>query len=120
MPRSAVEFLEDTLTYSENCQQYLTGKTYLAYSNDDRLRRAIERCLSIVGEALSQAIKLDPEIVLAIPNTVRIIGLRHRLIHAYYEISDKMIWSIAQEQLHGFQADVRNLLADRSATNEED
>ncbi len=63
-------------------------KTYIAavksledYENDKLIRRAVERELEIIGEALGRILKIDPEI--KIPNAKKIISLRNKIIHGY-------------------------------------
>ena len=109
MPRSFIELLADALDYAERCQGLTRGNTYLAYANDKRLKLATERCLSVVGEALSQALKIDPALALAVPDAVRMIGLRHRLVHAYYATYDSMVWSIVHDHLSGLMEEIASL-----------
>jgi len=49
------------------------------------LALALMRCIEIIGEAAS---KVSPEVQAKHPNVPwsDIIGMRHRLIHAYFEI----------------------------------
>jgi uncharacterized protein with HEPN domain len=110
MPRSLKAYLEDILIHSAECKSYANGKTYLAYSNDSRLRRAIERTLQIAGEAVTQAVKLDTAILLSISKGQQIMGLRNRLVHAYDDISDPIIWAVVQDHLNILEEEVRNLL----------
>ena len=71
VPRSLEQYLQDVLTHSQECRSYVDGKTYLAFSNDERLKHAVERTLQIVGEAVWQAAKLDPSVVLWMALPVR-------------------------------------------------
>ena len=103
MPRSVSELLRDMRMYSEACRNMNAGKSYLAYSNDEKLRFATERCLTIIGEALLQAVKLDVGVISNVSNTWQIINLRHRLVHAYYKTYDPVVWSIVHEELSGLE-----------------
>jgi uncharacterized protein with HEPN domain len=67
-------------------------KQFEEYSNDILLKRAIERDLEIIGEAMSRILKDDPEF--KIENARRIIGLRNQIIHGYDSVSDENIWGI--------------------------
>jgi uncharacterized protein with HEPN domain len=119
MPRSFVEPLSDALVYSESCQSLNAGKTYLGYANDKRLKLATERCLGVVGEALSQAVKIDPTLTLAIPDAVRMIGLRHRLVHAYYGTYDSIVWSVVHDHLPGLMQEVASLSSETMPPGEQ-
>jgi uncharacterized protein with HEPN domain len=63
------------------------------------LKRAIERNLEIIGEAINRIITRDEKFTERISNTKGIIGLRNQVIHAYDNISDENIWSILTNHL---------------------
>jgi len=58
---------------------------------------SVERALSIIGEALCQADKLDKN--LAITNKLQIMGLRHILVHDYDKIDAQRLYIILQKHL---------------------
>jgi uncharacterized protein with HEPN domain len=58
------------------------------------LKRAVERNLEIIGEAVNRIISRDKSFIEKISNSKAIIGLRNQVIHAYDNISDENIWSI--------------------------
>ena len=62
MRRDARCYLWDALKAAEAVESFLHGKTYEAFVEDDLLRSAVERQLEIIGEALSQLAKVDPQI----------------------------------------------------------
>jgi uncharacterized protein with HEPN domain len=69
----------------------------VAYNFDDYrqntlLKRAIERNLEIIGEAMNRILKEDPDF--HIENSKRIIGLRNQIIHGYDSVSDESILGI--------------------------
>lgn len=72
-------------------------KTFEIYSNDIKTKRAIERNIEIIGEAVNRIIKKDNEF--GLENTREIVGTRNRIIHGYDVISDALIWSIVINQL---------------------
>jgi len=83
-------------------------KSYESYKNDVLLRRAIERNLEIIGEAMSRIMKEDPKF--RIENARRIIGLRNQIIHGYDSVSDENIWGIIVNHLPSLKAEVENLI----------
>jgi uncharacterized protein with HEPN domain len=54
-------------------------KEFATYKNDLRTRRAVERNIEIIGEALSRILTKDPEI--NISNSRKIVDTRNRIIH---------------------------------------
>jgi len=67
------------------------------YEQSLLIRRAVERELEIIGEAMNRILRIDPEI--AIKNPRRIIDLRNRVIHGYDKVDDRIIWSVITEHL---------------------
>jgi len=65
--------------------------------NDLKTKKAIERNLEIIGEAMNRILKVEPNF--PIGNAQNIIGTRNRIIHAYDNISDELIWTIVVRDL---------------------
>lgn len=59
------------------------------YSSNLILKRAVERDLEIIGEAVNRILKEDQNFPL--DNAKKIIGLRNQIIHSYDNISDENI-----------------------------
>ena len=78
------------------------------YSKDILLKRAIERDLEIIGEAMSRVLKEDPEF--KIDNARRIIGLRNQIIHGYDSVSDENIWGIVLIHLPKLKEEIELLI----------
>jgi uncharacterized protein with HEPN domain len=66
-------------------------KSFFEYRKNKMLKRAVERNLEIIGEALNRIVKRDQSYQEKIKNTSSIIGLRNQIIHAYDTISDENI-----------------------------
>ena len=60
-------------------------KQFADYSKDIILKRAIERDLEIIGEAVNRILKENPDF--EIKNSRRIVGLRNQIIHGYDSVS---------------------------------
>jgi len=72
------------------------------------LRRAIERELEIIGEALNRIEKLNPTI--NITSKKQIINMRNRVIHGYDKIDDEIIWGVLVRHLPLLKIEVLELL----------
>ena len=83
-------------------------KDFNAYASNILLKRAIERDLEIIGEAINRILKEDPGF--PIENAKRIIGLRNQIIHAYDSISDENIWAIISKHLPKLKTEINKLL----------
>jgi uncharacterized protein with HEPN domain len=78
------------------------------YFSDIKTKRAIERDLEIIGEAVNRILKKDQNFKL--DNAEKIIGTRNRIIHGYDKVSDEMIWSIVINHLPKLKKEVTALL----------
>ena len=82
-------------------------KDFNAYKQHLKTKKAVERNLEIIGEAVSRIVKLNPEFNLQ--NAKGIIGTRNRIIHSYDNISDEIIWAIVSRELMSLREEVRHL-----------
>ncbi len=85
-------------------------KDFLKYRNNLMLKRAVERNLEIIGEAINRIITRDNIFKEKISNAKAIIGLRNQVIHAYDNISDENIWSILTNHLPKLKNEVGVLI----------
>ncbi len=77
------------------------------YTTDHKTKSAVERQLSIVGEALTQLRKLGDD---ELQHTRQIIGLRNMIVHAYDTIDDSIIWSILKKHIVPLKEEVSEKL----------
>ena len=89
-------------------------KDFNYYVSNVLLKRAIERDLEIIGEAINRILKMEPEF--PIENANRIVGLRNQIIHAYDNISDENIWAIISKHLPLLSEEIKSLI-DNSGEN---
>ena len=83
---------------------------FRAYKEDLKTKKAVERNLEIIGEAVNRILKTDNSIQL--DNAKNIIGTRNRIIHSYDNISDEVIWTIVSRELPDLKIQVEKLLND--------
>jgi uncharacterized protein with HEPN domain len=85
-------------------------RDFIAYQNDKMKKKAIERNLEIIGEAVNRIIKVDANFPL--DNAKNIIGTRNRIIHSYDNISDEVIWTIIVRELPLLKKKVDELITE--------
>jgi uncharacterized protein with HEPN domain len=78
------------------------------YQSDLKTKKATERNLEIIGEAVTRILKLDPNF--KIENARNIIGTRNRIIHSYDNISDEIIWTIISRELPKLKIEISKML----------
>ena len=89
--------------------EFTQGYSYEDFVSNKMLKFAVIKNLEIIGEA-SNLITNDlkdknPEIEWDL-----IIGLRHILVHDYYQISDSIIWNTITEDLQDFKCKIQKIL----------
>jgi uncharacterized protein with HEPN domain len=82
-------------------------KNFIEYQKDLKTRRAVERNIEIIGEAVNRILKEKPDF--HIENARNIIGTRNRIIHSYDNIADDMIWSIVINSLPKLKLEIEAL-----------
>ncbi|HLE47809.1 MAG TPA: HepT-like ribonuclease domain-containing protein [Candidatus Thermoplasmatota archaeon] len=101
--------LLDILACAAELQTYLTGKDEDDFVDDRLLQRAVERLLTIVGEAAKH---VSQETRGAIPQPWReIIRFRDRGIHGYDSLTPHSLFKIATESLPALRSAIEAFLA---------
>jgi uncharacterized protein with HEPN domain len=93
-------------------ERFTRGKTFDDYVNDPLLRSGVERQLEIIGEALNQLAKIDPDEVARITDYRRIIALRNILVHGYARIDHQVIWNVIELSLPVLRREVNALMGE--------
>ena len=83
-------------------------KRFDEYQNNLMLRRAVERNIGIIGEAINKVYKEYPDV--CISNIRAIVATRNRVIHDYAAVTDDVIWAIVIKDLPKLKAEVDGLL----------
>lgn len=109
MSREINKLLNDILKAIDLIEVYLREVPTLAlYKQNFMLIDAVERRLSIIGEALWKANKIESSI--NVTNKTKIISLRHIIVHDYDLVEDEAIWLICQKHLPVLKQEVQLFL----------
>ena len=103
-------WLHDILSCILEIDSYFEShpKNFDYYILNSMLRKAIERNLEIIGEAMSRILKTAPDI--RITDARKIVALRNNVIHGYEVVNDENIWSILINHLPRLKTEVEALL----------
>ena len=109
MTEKSKKYLSDILMAIELIEEFIVDdKDFTLYDNDRKTQSAVERQLAIIGEALNQFKKLEPQI--KIENDKQIISFRNRLVHAYDSLDNSMIWVIISRHLSPLKIEIQKLM----------
>ncbi|MCB0487973.1 MAG: HepT-like ribonuclease domain-containing protein [Cyclobacteriaceae bacterium] len=84
-------------------------KNFKNFQKDIKTKRAVERNIEIIGEAMSRILKADPNI--KISHTRKIVDTRNRIIHGYDSVSEDILWGIIMRNLPDLEKEVKELLS---------
>ena len=83
---------------------------FALYKGDIKTKRAVERNIEIIGEAMNRILRHDP--VFQLPNSRKIVDTRNRIIHGYDVVSDEIVWAIVVEYLPALRIQVAHFLGE--------
>ncbi len=83
-------------------------KDFFEFKKDVKTRKAIERNIEIIGEAVKRILEINPEI--KITSVRKIVDTRNRIIHGYDTVSDDIIWAIVSKDLLKLRKEIEALL----------
>ena len=90
--------LEHILESIDNVFEFTEGMTFEDYIADKKVKYAVVKNLEIIGEAsyklTSEFKDKHTEI-----DWKTIIGMRHVLVHGYYQVEDFIAWEVIQKDL---------------------
>ena len=110
MDEYVTKYLYDVLSAVDEVLGYFEGhpKLFADFCNNMMLRRAVERNVEIMGEAMNRILKEQPEI--NITNARKIVDARNYIIHGYDRLSPDILWSIVINHLPLLRKEVCTLL----------
>ena len=103
------KYLSDILQAIDLIESFTSDvSVYDNYVTDLKTQSAVERQLSIIGEAVNKFEKFFPEYTLI--NARKIVGFRNRLIHAYDAVDPSIIWAIIKKYLDPLKKEITGKL----------
>ena len=107
------DLLSDIVRSIDEINEFSDGLTSLdfkLYLSNKMMRRAIERDLIIIGEAMHDIVKVDHTRVMRIKNSKRVIELRNDVVHSYDDLANEKIWQFIWTELPYLRKEVSHIL----------
>jgi uncharacterized protein with HEPN domain len=98
MSRSLIERLRDARSFARDAENRVLGLGRDTFADVVEVKYTVYYCLIGIGEALKQV----PAELLASESSMAwesIIGMRNRLVHAYWRVDDDIVSSVATIEL---------------------
>ncbi len=106
------KFLWDARAAADAIVAFTLGKTLEEYISDAMLHSAVERQFEIIGEALAQLARSDPELAERVPDYRRIVAFRNILVHGYAVVDRARVWRVVEDELPRLGTVLNELLGD--------
>ena len=102
--------LHHMLDSSKAILSFLKGRKRRGLDTDRMLSSAVLREFEIIGEAAGKISQKTKSRFSELP-WKQMIGMRNRLIHAYFDISNDIIWKTAKELLPSFCSQLEEIIS---------
>lgn len=109
MSNETNKHLADILDSIASIDVHLGGKKdFSFYCANITVKRAVERELEIIGEAVGRILKEDAGFPIAYGKII--VGMRNRIIHSYDAVDDNLVWKVITKDIPILKTEVETLL----------
>lgn len=110
MDRKQRKYLRDILLSILEIESFMEDrpKEYATFCDDTLFRRGVERNIEIMGEAMNQVLKLNPNIPITAAR--KVVDTRNFVIHAYDSLKPDILWGIVINHMPLLRREVEGLL----------
>jgi uncharacterized protein with HEPN domain len=108
-PRGWQNRIRDILDAIAEIQSFTSDLDYEAFKEDNKAIRAVEMNFIIIGEAANQIPEEMEEKYATIPWSL-MRAMRNRIVHAYFEVDEKLMWDTIQNDLPPLIPELEKLL----------
>ncbi len=116
--RTAGLLFDMRLASQSSIAEYSHCSTFETFLADRQLQHAVERNLTVIGEAANRLRRHDPEVAQRISGLSQAIGMRNVLVHAYDSVKYEKVWQTIQESLPILHDEVDALLREITADDD--
>lgn len=104
--------LRHMIEAAEQVRQFISGRQRGDLDGDCMLLFALTRAIEIIGEAASKVSDETKAAHADIPWKA-IVGMRHRLVHAYFDVDADVLWVAATAEVPALLTQLAPLIADQ-------
>ena len=110
MDRKLRKYLSDILSSIMEIEMFMEDrpKEYETFCSDLLFRRGVECNIEIMGEAMNQVLKINPDIEITAAR--KIVDTRNFVIHAYDSLKPDILWGIVINHIPKLKNEVEKLL----------
>ena len=112
MKPDAIQLVASVAEASALIIRWTNGKTVEDYTADPYMRSAVERQFIVVGEVLGQLHATEPSAAARITDFRSAIGFRNVLVHQFFQVNDRRVWSVIKEHAPALRREAAALLTE--------
>jgi len=105
--------LRHMIDAAESAPRFVEGRTREDLGTDEMLAFALLHAVEIIGEAASRVSKEGQQEFPEVPWKA-VIGMRNRLVHAYFDVDHNVLWSTVTGALPPLASQLRAALSSAS------
>ena len=109
--------LQHMLDAAQTARSFAAGENRQSLNGDQKLVFALVRAIEIIGEATSKVTDDSRKQYSQIPWS-QIIGMRNRIIHAYFDVDLDQVWSTVGDDLPPLIEELGSILAENQIDSE--
>ncbi|MCJ7542583.1 MAG: DUF86 domain-containing protein [Desulfobacterales bacterium] len=101
-------YLKDILSAMDSIEAFVEGMSFEEFGSDDKTSSAVIQKFEIIGEAT----KNIPDEIRQQNSTVpwkEMAGMRDRLIHFYFGVDYKLVWTTIKERLPQVKSEIQRI-----------
>lgn len=102
--------LRHMLDAIDAAQRFVEGRARIDLDSDEMLLFALVRAVEIIGEAVGKVTPDGRALLPEVPWSA-VVGVRNRLVHAYFGIDRSILWSTITNSLPALKAQIAPALA---------
>ena len=91
-------YLLDMLLAARDAVKFTAGLTYAEFERHQMAQSAVLKAVETIGEAASHVNAATQDKLPQIP-WKRIIGMRNRLVHEYFDVNLRIVWETVQQDI---------------------
>ena len=117
--RHEPSFLKDILAACRKIEAIVAATSEDSFLRDEVMPPAVLHHLTVIGEAIG---RLSVELRVRYPDVPwrQIIAVRHRIVHAYFDLDWQILWDAAIDDIPALRRQVLNILAAEFLETESD
>lgn len=114
MLRDPVIYIQDAIDAANSIETFLFEIDEIAFVGSELVQSAVYYQFAIIGEALNNFSKVNPEQAKTIVDLKNWVSFRNILTHAYHRVSSELVFNYAKESLPALKSVLELLIAKAS------